>query len=105
MLLYPVLSVYPQGIIYRAFLFARYQRLFGSQWLLLLASALAFAYVHIIFRNGLAIALAFAAGLLFAYRYQQTGSLFISCFEHALYGCAIFTVGLGRSFYYGAVRK
>lgn len=105
MVLYPVLSVYPQGIVYRLFLFQRYGRLFGSTWGIVLASAAAFAYVHIVFRNPLALGLTFLAGLLFAVRYLQTGSLFITSFEHALYGCAIFTIGLGRWFFYGAVRR
>jgi membrane protease YdiL (CAAX protease family) len=69
-----------------------------------LASAISFAYVHIVFRNPLALALTFLAGLLFGFRYLQTGSLLVSSFEHALYGCAIFTIGLGRSFYYAAAR-
>jgi membrane protease YdiL (CAAX protease family) len=104
MVLYPLVSVYPQGIVYRAFLFHRYRGLFGSGWAILLASAIAFAYVHIVFRNPLALGLAFLAGLLFAFRYLQTGSLFVSSLEHALYGCAIFTIGLGRSFFYAASR-
>jgi membrane protease YdiL (CAAX protease family) len=104
MVLYPVLSVYPQGIIYRVFLFDRYRGLFGSGWGMLLASAVSFAYVHIVFRNPLALGLTFLAGLLFAFRYAQTGSLLVSSFEHALYGCAIFTIGLGRSFYFAATR-
>jgi membrane protease YdiL (CAAX protease family) len=103
MLLYPVLSVYPQGLIYRAFLMHRYQPLFqahaSSPLLIILASAAAFSLMHLIFRNPLAIVLTFLGGLLFAYRYQQTGSLFVSSFEHALYGCFLFTIGLGRYFY------
>ena len=51
MLLYPVLSVYPQGIVYRAFIFGRYRGLFGSGSGMVLASAMAFAYVHIVFRG------------------------------------------------------
>lgn len=98
---YPILSVYPQGIIYRAFLFERYRGLFPYPWLILM-STLAFAYVHVIFRNWIAVALTAVGGLLFATRYGQSGSLFISCFEHALYGCWLFTVGLGRSFFYEA---
>jgi hypothetical protein len=105
MVLYPLLSVYPQGIIYRAFLFDRYRVLFGGGWRIVLVSAATFAFVHIVFRNPLAIALTAPAGLLFAVRYWQTGSLAASCFEHALYGCAIFTIGLGRWFYHGAVRS
>ncbi|HYA16132.1 MAG TPA: CPBP family intramembrane glutamic endopeptidase [Bryobacteraceae bacterium] len=105
MVLYPVLSVYPQGLIYRAFFFERYRPLFGPSWLLVLASAAAFAWLHIVFRNPLAVALTFPAGLLFALRYLETGSLFVSSFEHALYGCAIFTVGLGRWFYQGTIPR
>jgi len=105
MVLYPLLSVYPQGIIYRLFVFDRYRRLFGSQWGIVLASAAAFAFVHIVFRNSLAVALTLPGGLLFALRYWRTGSLAASSFEHALYGCAIFTIGLGRWFYHGAVPR
>jgi uncharacterized protein len=103
--LYPVLSVYPQGIVYRLFIFERYRILFGATWVMVLASAAAFAYVHIVFRNSLAVGLTFLAGLLFAFRYVETGSLVVTSFEHALYGCAIFTIGLGRWFYHGAVRR
>jgi uncharacterized protein len=105
MVLYPVLSVYPQGIIYRAFVFSRYRDLFGPAWVIVLVSATAFAYVHIVFRNPLALVLAFLAGLLFAGRYLQTGSLLVSSFEHALYGCAIFTIGLRHWFYHGAATR
>ncbi len=104
MILYPVLSVYPQGVIYRAFFFERYRPLFGSHAAMILASAAVFAFSHIIFRNPWSVALTFAAGLLFAWRYQATGSLLVSSLEHALYGCCIFTVGLGGLFYHGAGR-
>lgn len=104
MVLYPVLSVYPQGIVYRLFLFERYRALFGGGWGIALASAIAFAYVHIVFRNPLAVGLTLLGGILFALRYLQTDSVLVTCFEHALYGCALFTIGLGRWFYYGAAR-
>jgi membrane protease YdiL (CAAX protease family) len=102
MVLYPVLSVYPQGIIYRAFFFHRYRRLFPGALGMILASAVAFAFVHIIFRNPIAVSFTLVGGLLFAWRYQQTGSLFTSSLEHALYGCLMFTIGLGDYFYRGA---
>ncbi len=102
MLLYPVLSVYPQGIIYRAFFFHRYRGLFPGARTMILASALAFAFVHIIFRNPIAVSFTLIGGLLFAWRYQETGSLFTSSLEHALYGCLMFTIGLGDYFYQGA---
>lgn len=103
MILYPVLSAYPQGIIYRSFLMHRYAPLFPSGTLLIVVSAAAFALMHIIFRNPLAVALTFAGGLLFAWRYKATGSLFTSTVEHALYGCWLFTVGLGQYFYHGRI--
>jgi uncharacterized protein len=102
MLLYPVLSVYPQGIVYRAFFFHRYGSLFPGALGMILASAVAFAFVHIIFRNPIAVSFTLVGGLLFAWRYQQTGSLFTSSLEHALYGCLMFTIGLGDYFYKGA---
>ncbi len=105
MVLYPVFSVYPQSVLYRAFIFHRYQNLFGNGWGLVLASGLAFAFVHIVFRNPLAVILTFPGGLLFAFRYLQTGSLVVSSLEHSLYGCALFTVGLGSNFYHGAARR
>lgn len=104
MVAYPVLSVYPQGLLYRAFFFERYAAVFPGKWAIIVASAAAFAFLHIVFRNSLAVALTFCGGLLFASRYAQTSSLAVSSFEHALYGCWLFTVGLGQYFYHGTVR-
>jgi membrane protease YdiL (CAAX protease family) len=102
MLLYPLLSVYPQEILYRAFFFHRYQGLFGSGWIMLLASALAFGFVHIIFGNWLAVALCCIGGFLFAFTYHQSGSLLLACLDHAIFGNFIFTIGLGQFFYHGS---
>jgi hypothetical protein len=103
MVAYPVVSVYPQGVLYRAFFFERYGVLFPGKWAMILASASAFAFLHLIFRNWLAVDLTFAGGLLFAARYAETDSLAASSFEHALYGCWLFTVGLGQYFYHGTI--
>jgi hypothetical protein len=103
MVAYPVLSVYPQGVLYRAFFFERYATLFPGKWAMIAASAAAFAFLHIIFRNSLAVALTFCGGLLFAARYAESSSLATSSFEHALYGCWLFTVGLGQYFYHGTI--
>ena len=102
MLFYPLLSVYPQELLYRAFLFHRYAPLFGSGRLMLLASALAFGFVHIIFGNWLSVALSFLGGLLFASTYHSSGGLLLACLDHAIFGNFIFTIGLGRFFYHGA---
>ena len=105
MVLYPVASVYPQGILYRAFFQHRYAGLLpatpAGELALLVASGVAFGFLHIIFRNPLAVVLTFFGGILFAWRYKETESLSVSSFEHALYGCWLFTVGLGQYFYHG----
>jgi len=102
MFFYPLLSVYPQELIYRAFFFHRYQPLFGSGILLILASALAFGFVHIIFGNWLAVALCILGGLLFSFTYQHTGSLLFTCVDHSIFGNFLFTIGLGQFFYHGS---
>ena len=102
MLLYPLLSVWPQEMLYRSLLFHRYRALFRNDIALILASAVAFGFAHVIFLNWIAIAMTAAGGLLFARDYARHRSLPLTCLEHSLYGCLIFTVGLGRFFYTGA---
>jgi membrane protease YdiL (CAAX protease family) len=103
MVLYPILSVYPQGIIYRGFIFHRYRPIFAQRWAMILASALAFGFVHILLRNGLAPLMTLAGGILFAWTYDRTRSLLLAAAEHAAFGCFLFTIGLGRYFYGGAI--
>ncbi len=102
---YPLVSVYPQEIIFRAFLFHRYAPLFSTPPLAIAASAAAFGYGHIIFDNTLAIAMTLVGGALFALTYHRSRSLLAASLEHALYGNLIFTVGLGAYFYLGAVNR
>jgi uncharacterized protein len=99
--LYPLLSVYPQELFYRAFFFHRYQALFGSGWGMIAASALAFAFVHIIFRNWLAVGLCLIGGFFFSFTYHSSGSLLLACLDHAIFGNFLFTIGLGQFFYHG----
>lgn len=108
---YPLFSVYPQGIIYRAFFFHRYRPLLergisgaaldarARSAVMILLSAATFALMHILFHNWIALALTFPGGILFALRYCNSRSLAVSSLEHALYGCFLFTVGLGQFFY------
>lgn len=100
-ILYPLVSVYPQELFYRAFFFHRYQPLFGSGWGMIVASALAFGFVHIIFRNWIAVALCIIGGFLFSWTYQTSGSLLLAGLDHAIFGDFIFTIGLGQFFFHG----
>lgn len=98
MILYPVLSVYPQELIFRAFFFQRYRTLFTRAATQVLASAAAFGFVHVVYGNWLAVGLSFLGGLLFAITYLRTKSLLLVALEHAVFGNFIFTVGLGDYF-------
>jgi len=102
--LYPLLSVYPQGIVYRAFVFHRYRPLFPSARARILASAVAFSAVHVIFENWIAPLLTLAGGLVFGWTYERTRSSLVVAVQHSLFGCFLFTIGLGWYFYSGAGR-
>jgi membrane protease YdiL (CAAX protease family) len=96
--LYPALSVLPQEMIYRRWLFQRLRPLVRSNRCAVWVSALAFAAMHAIYRNAPAVALTLIGGWFFADTYRRTGSLRLVCLEHALYGVLVFTIGLGDHF-------
>jgi membrane protease YdiL (CAAX protease family) len=98
LLAYPILSVLPQELIFRAFFFERYRPLFGRGPGMALASALVFAFGHVVFHNPVAVVLTFVGGWRFATTYQRTSSLICVSTEHALYGCTLFTIGYGPFF-------
>lgn len=93
---YSVFSVYPQELIYRTFFFDRYQSLFKNKKLFLMCNAILFSLAHLFFRNGLVMILTFIGGLLFALTYNRTKSTLLVSIEHAIYGCWLFTVGMGE---------
>lgn len=93
---YPLASVYPQELIYRAFMFHRYRGVFGRGWPMILISALAFGYMHIAFANIPAVLMTLVGGIIFARRYDRTGSLLVTSIEHAFYGQLVFTIGLAH---------
>jgi membrane protease YdiL (CAAX protease family) len=102
---YPILSVYPQELAFRAFFFHRYAAVFRRKWVMVTASALAFGYAHVIMHNWVAVAFTSVGGMLFAYTYWRTRSMLACCVEHALYGCFVFTVGWGWYFYGGSIGR
>jgi membrane protease YdiL (CAAX protease family) len=95
---YPVFSVIPQGLAYRALFFHRYGTLFRGRISGIIASALFFSFAHILYKNWFVLALTFIAGVIFAWRYEKSKSLFISIIEHSLYGVWLFACGLGYFF-------
>lgn len=100
---YPVLSVFPQNIVYRAFVFHRYRSLFTTRTSMILASAAAFCFGHIVFENVIALAVTALGGIIFAMTYDRHRSGLLVSIEHALYGGLLFTLGLGKFLYSGAV--
>lgn len=102
MLFYPLFSAFTQEVIYRKFFFFRYTNIFGEK-LTFVLSALLFSYMHMVFHNAIAVVFTFFGGFIFAYVYKKTKSLMLVSIEHALYGDALFTFGLGYYFYHGSV--
>ena len=98
MVLYPLLSVYPQELLYRRYLFSHYRPLFRTDAMLVAVSALVFGWLHIIFHNTLACVFTLVGGVFFADTFRRTRSLWLTCLEHILYGQFIFTIGLGEYF-------
>lgn len=105
MIFYPMLSVVPQEFFFRSFFFKRYASLFVRPSSLIFWNSVAFGWMHIFLQNWVAVVFSFFGGLIFAGTYMKNRSLAAASIEHALYGCMIFTLGLGWYFYHGhAVR-
>ncbi len=101
-ILYPILSVIPQELIFRKFFLYRYKDIISTKNLIFI-NALAFSFVHIVFNNYIAVIFTFLAGLIFMKTYIDTKSFGLVCIEHALYGNMIFTIGLGEYFYHNRI--
>ena len=100
--LYPLLSVIPQELLFRAFLFHRYGALLRSPTACVLASSAAFGLAHAFYGSWLVVGLSTLGGIAFAWTFVRTGSLSLVVLEHSLYGILLFTLGLGRLFTLGA---
>lgn len=107
---YPLLSVLPQGFIFRGVWLNVYApQLHGgfglSRDLAFTLGVAVFAFAHVIFRNPTALVATAVGGALFLHTYRSTGSLMLSNLEHAIYGVSAFTFGLGEYLYLGAARR
>lgn len=94
--LYATFSVYPQELIYRTLYFQRYASLFRSRSLFIFVNAIVFSLAHIFYRNPLVLLMTFLGGILFALTYDKTKSTLLVSIEHTIYGCWLFTVGMGN---------
>lgn len=93
---YSVFSVYPQELLYRTFYFQRYSDLFKNETFFIFLNAIVFSLGHLFFKKGLVMIITFIGGILFALTFKKTKSTLLVSIEHALYGCWLFTVGMGE---------
>ena len=93
---YSFFSVYPQELIYRTFFFKRYKNILKNKTLFLLVNAMLFSLAHLLFKNTFVLFFTFIGGALFAFTYDKTKSTLLVSIEHAIYGCWLFTVGMGN---------
>ncbi len=96
---YPVFSAYSQEVVFRTFLFTRYQTLFKNRNFLIIVSGVTFGFAHIVYYHPLSMLLKLIAGIYLAWIYRKTQSVLFTAILHALLGILVFTVGLGEYFW------
>ncbi|HOY72965.1 MAG TPA: CPBP family intramembrane metalloprotease, partial [Tenuifilaceae bacterium] len=99
MIFYPVWSAFTQEVIYRTYFFHRYGAAIPNEKVLALVNGLLFGFLHIIFRNWVAVIGATLMGLLWAFSYLKHRSLLVVSIEHSIVGDMLYTFGLGYFFY------
>lgn len=97
-MIYGLFAVYPQEILYRAFIFHRYGSIVKNRMMLIHLSAILFAFGHILYLNPITLILSLFGGYLFSYTYAKSGSMVLVSIEHFLYGFLLYTIGLGEYF-------
>ena len=100
--LYPILSVVPQGLIFRRWFALRYTSLLGSGGTMIVIGALCFGCSHVLFGNVVAPVITAIGGALFMRTYLKSGSGWLADLEHAILGNVAFTIGYGQWLYSGA---
>lgn len=101
---YPIVSVLPQSIIYRALFFSRYRPIFPSDTAAIIANAFMFGLAHLFYLNWVAFVLTSLGGAVFAWVHYKRESYWFANLLHAFGGWAVFTSGLGGAyFYHGAI--
>lgn len=98
LLIYPLLSVIPQELIFRTFFFHRFKKIFRSKMLRIVISTLCFALAHCFYGNWIAVAVSAAGGLLFGLTYVATRSTLVVVVQHSAWGLLLMTVGIGNYF-------
>ncbi|MEM7744574.1 MAG: CPBP family intramembrane glutamic endopeptidase [Pseudomonadota bacterium] len=103
MVAYPVLSAWPQEIIYRSLFFERYAVLFPGPVMLIVTNGLLFGFGHLFYEHRITIMMTAAGGMIMGWAYWKYRSLPLAWVLHAVAGQIVFTAGLGYYFYSGGV--
>lgn len=103
MTLYPLVSAFPQEIIFRSLFFERYGVLFPSAWMAIVANGVVFGFGHLFYENWITIAMTGCGGAIMGWAYMRNRSVLLAWVLHSVAGQILFTVGLGVYFYHGAV--
>lgn len=101
--LYPLLSALPQEIVFRALWFRRYREILPDGHQGMLVNAAFFSLAHLMYWNGVVLAMTFAGGLVFAWAHSVRRSFPMAWLMHSIAGLIVFTVGLGIYFFSGNV--
>jgi membrane protease YdiL (CAAX protease family) len=96
---YPVFSAFGQEVIYRTFLFRRYELIFPRGLQVLAVSGISFSFMHIVYYDPVSMILTFIGGLYFARLYQLTRSVLFCSVMHGLFGIMFFGLGMGQYFW------
>lgn len=103
LLIYPLVSVIPQEIIFRTYFFHRYKGILPSKTARWGLSSFAFGFAHLVYGNWVAVVFSWIAGGVFGYRYMHSRSTSVVIVEHTLWGSFVFTIGMGAFFLTQAV--
>ncbi|MEM1161354.1 MAG: CPBP family intramembrane glutamic endopeptidase [Pseudomonadota bacterium] len=103
MTFYPLLSAFPQEIIYRALFFERYQGLLSNTFVLIALNGFLFGFGHLFYETWITIVMTTIGGAIMGWAYLRARSMMLAWVIHALCGQIVFTSGLGVYFYSGMV--
>lgn len=103
MIAYPILSAFPQEIIYRSLFFERYGVLFPHAGMAIAANGVVFGLGHLFYDQWLTITMTAVGGAVMGWAYLRNRSTLLAWVVHSLAGQLVFTAGLGRYFYSGAI--
>ncbi|MEM9523569.1 MAG: CPBP family intramembrane glutamic endopeptidase [Pseudomonadota bacterium] len=105
-ILYPLVSVLPQELVFRPLFFERYQTLLPSgAWPAVVLNAALFSFAHLMYWSWIVVIMTFFGGLVFGWAYRIRGSFALAVTLHSLGGIIIFALGLGLYFYSGNVQR